>query len=170
MVQTALKQEPNSARILAAYASLLSAQGRTSEAELLYRQILNRYPDSVVVLNNLAWLLAVQNQRLTEALELINSAIKNGGPLATFLDTRALVLIKMGKYDAAIAELNQAMKEEPSPTVRLHLAQAMLLSGDDAGAMKAIRTAKEEGLSLQSLHRLEQPNYRTVATRLNLTL
>ncbi|MDO8595262.1 MAG: PA2778 family cysteine peptidase [Sulfuricaulis sp.] len=71
------------------------ALGELKESEAILRQAVDRHPDSVVVLNNLAQILSDQN-RDEEALALVERAVALGGSLADAArDTRELILRRM---------------------------------------------------------------------------
>jgi Flp pilus assembly protein TadD len=79
---------------LAASIGLANAQyalGQLDRVEAVLKQALERHPDSVVVINNLAHTLSEQG-RNEEALELIKHVPGTGGPHADAVrETRALI-------------------------------------------------------------------------------
>ncbi len=86
-LQAAIRENPQSTTIVARLADLHDYAGRYDEAEKLYRAILLQKDRSLMALNNLDWLLALQHKNGTEALKFIDLA----GPVAELLDTRAIV-------------------------------------------------------------------------------
>lgn len=73
------------------------ALGELKEAEAVLRRAVERHPDSVVVLNNLAQTLSDQ-ERDDEALTFIERAAAIGGPFAaTVRETREAILQRMGR-------------------------------------------------------------------------
>ena len=73
------------------------ALGELRDAELVLRDAAKRSPDSVIVLNNLAQVLADQG-RAEEALPIIDRAAAAGGTYAgTVSETRASILKKLGR-------------------------------------------------------------------------
>ena len=70
--------------------------------------------DMAVVLNNLAWLIANDdNPDLNRALDMVDAALKQSEGRPEFLDTRGIVLMKMERYLEAIADFEAAL-----PTIR----------------------------------------------------
>jgi tetratricopeptide (TPR) repeat protein len=55
----------------------------------------------------------LQGRDLDKALADCDAALKRGQHLAPMLDNRALVELKLGRYDAAIADYNEALKLQP---------------------------------------------------------
>lgn len=64
---------------------------------------------SAQVDNFLAYCLAQKGDRLTEALTLVESALKTDPKSAAFLDTKGWVLLKMGKVEESRAVLKDAV-------------------------------------------------------------
>jgi len=160
LLRAARKAEPDSQNLLFVSAEFFAAAGRHDEAADTYRQLLMVLPDDVAVMNNLAWLSALRGQNLQEALTWADRAIESSGPQAQLLDTRAVVLTKMGQADRAVMDLKQAIRESRNPTFFLHLAQAHLAAGNRPAAVSAMKQAFAEGLSIDRVHRLEQPGFR----------
>lgn len=168
LVQSALKADPKSVRLKLISIGLLTASGRLARAEDEYREVLRKSPDHVTVLNNLAWLLAMQGKDLREAQALIDRAIARAGRQSVLLDTRGIVLAKSGQTREAVEELRRALEELDDPEVYLHLAQAQLAAGDRKAAAASLAAAHRRGLAVANLHRLEQPGYQAVANSLGL--
>lgn len=153
---------PESLGVLSALALIYDAQVRYDQAVATYRGILAKDRDNVVALNNLALNLALRNQPGSDALKLIDRALAARGPAATLLDTRGTVYLAMGKADKAIADLEEAVAQEPAASYYFHLARAHLLRGDRQAAAAAVERAKQTGLREESLHLLERGDYRKV--------
>jgi tetratricopeptide (TPR) repeat protein len=162
-----LRKKPGSTGLLLARADLRDAEGRTEEAEAAYR-LLARDPQNPnpMALNNLAWLLALNEGKYNEALKLVNRAVEVAGPVASRLDTRGMVHLLLGQTNQAVADLENAAAENPTDTVYFHLTRAYLQGHNRAAAERAWEKAKELHLTEKSLHRLERPEYQRVAAEL----
>ncbi len=153
----ALQKNPGELLVKVCLADVQSLQERYAEAETLYRQVLHVDPQSLPALNNLAWLLGMQNRETDEALSLIERAIEAAGPAPQLLDTRACILISQGRTRQASADLKQSIEDGgDSPTTLLHLAAAQLDDGDSEAARQTIEQAKAAGLSELLLHPLDR--------------
>jgi len=171
LVATAAKAEPDSVQIQWQSAAVFTAAGRLDEAETVYRKLLKKLPNSLAIMNNLAWLLAMKqdDQKLPEALALIEQVIKVKGPLAEFLDTRATVWLAMKQPAKALADLKAAVEETPSASKYLRLALAHIALGNRPAARDAMQDAVDRGLSLDRLHPLEHPGYRQAVQATGVT-
>jgi tetratricopeptide (TPR) repeat protein len=156
----ATQKEPNSIALQFDLATFWSLEGRYDEAEAIYRQVTERAPKNGASWNNLAWLIATRGEKASEALDYVNRAIALDGPSPSFLDTRAVVSLALGRSQDAIKDLEEALATAPNtPVSYLHLAQARLMAGDRAAAAEALKAAKDTGLQLDTLHPLERPVY-----------
>jgi tetratricopeptide (TPR) repeat protein len=162
----ALAKNPRSAQIVAAYAQIQDTRGRHDDAIGLYRRILDRSPDNIVALNNLAYMLAFKEGIGAEALVLAQRAIELAGPNPQLLDTRAVIYLRTGQADRAVQDLQQTMKQSPTPDMYFRLAQAQHLANRPSAAAAAFAKATEAGLCLDALHPLERPGFERLASEL----
>jgi predicted Zn-dependent protease len=144
-------------------ASLRKLQGRSEEAAALYRKLVDSAEPTGLALNNLAYLLAANEGRFTEAAELIGRAIAAHGPLPGLLDTRAFVNIKAGQVAAAIEDLEDASARVATGLRLFRLAEAYHLAKDDRAALEAFQEAKRLGLSDKSVPPRDRESYRQLA-------
>ena len=97
MLQDAITANPTATNLLVSLADLRDAEAQDAEAEKLYREVLTRNPRNPLALNNLAWLLAFQPAKAAQALELSDRRLAITGPNPSVLDTRGMVLLKLGR-------------------------------------------------------------------------
>ena len=114
-----------------------------------------------MALNNLAWLLAFQGGKASEALELVNRRIEITGPSASLLDTRGMIFLKLGRAGEAVQCFTDAADQNPAGVFYFHLAEALKAAGKPNEAEKSWLSAKALGFKKTDLHRLEleQPDY-----------
>ncbi len=132
--------------LLAALARIQATLDRFSDAEKIYREILAKDPHNDVAANNLSTLLALQNTKLGEALDLIDGTIEQFGPRGPFLDARAVVLIVRHEPRLALVDLENALAEKVTPVRLFHKAWAYLEDGNLEQAAELLRSAKAHGL------------------------
>jgi tetratricopeptide (TPR) repeat protein len=100
------------------------SRGRVDEARLHWDQALRLAPNSAVLANNLAWVLACTvPPDLTRALELANRAIDRKPEQPDFHHTRGIVLMKLERWPEALQDLEAALAGRPDP-VETHIALA----------------------------------------------
>ncbi len=161
MLQDAIAANPTATNLLVSLADLRDAEAQDAEAEKLYRQVLTRNPRNPLALNNLAWLLAFQPAKAAEALELTDRRLAITGPNPSVLDTRGMVLLKLGRADEAAQSFSDAAAQNPTAVFYFHLAEAKRAAGQPNEAEKAWLKAKELGFRKTDLHPLERehPDY-----------
>ena len=92
-----LARWPDNLKASIGLANVQHASGRLKEAETVLRHALERHPDSMVAINNLAQTLLDQS-RGDEALSVIERAAGREGPFAAEIrETRAAILRRLGK-------------------------------------------------------------------------
>jgi tetratricopeptide (TPR) repeat protein len=159
-VEGALEKQPESIALLLHLAAVRNFQGRFDDAGQLYRRALRLNERHALALNNLAFLLALQEGKAAEAQSLVARAIAVRGPVPGLLDTRGVVHLALGRTDQAVKDLQVAVAERPSAAGYFHLAQAHHRQNKLALAVAALEKAKGLGLEEKDLHPLERPAYR----------
>ena len=90
----------------------------------LYENILDIDAGNVFMMNNLAYVLAVQGKELSRAKELALKAVAVEPENASYLDTLGWVLFKLSEYDNARDNLEKAAGiDTHQPEILDHLAQ-----------------------------------------------
>lgn len=140
---------PNSPRDLTnALIVLSSAQesaGDTKGSEESLRRILAKEPNNATALNNLGYFLTERNERLDEALEMIQRAVNSEPTNPSFLDSLGWVYFKLGKLKEAEKYLSDAARRNPaSATIQEHLGDLFQRLGQPEKA----RAAWQKALSL----------------------
>lgn len=110
-----IERDPDSALLWTNLGNAEAGRGEAALAEAAYRRALELDPTHADALNNLAWLLLEQSDRLAEAEELARQAVAAGGPdpyLA--LDTLARVLRARGRCEEAVEVFTRALAAAPA--------------------------------------------------------
>ncbi|HEX8142617.1 MAG TPA: tetratricopeptide repeat protein [Pyrinomonadaceae bacterium] len=109
----------------AALLTLSSAQERAGDkkgSEESLRRVLAREPNNATALNNLGYFLVERNERLNEALEMIQKAVRAEPTNSSFLDSLGWAYFKLGKLDEAERHLSEAARRDAtSATIHDHL-------------------------------------------------
>lgn len=160
----AIRKNPKSDSLKFQVANVLNLRGRPKEAEGLLREMAKRQR-SAGLLNNLAYMLALQGGRTDEALKTVNEAIAMVGAVPALLDTRAVIHMNGGQGPQAVRDLEEAIAGSPNSEMYFHLARAYAMTNRAPDAAEALRKAKELGFNPQTLNPSERPTYdKLVAT------
>lgn len=132
----------------AALIALSSAQERAGDpkgSEDSLRRILARDPNNATALNNLGYFLVERNERLTEALQLIQRAVRTNPTNSSFLDSLGWAYFKLGKLDEAERHLTEAARRNnTSAPIQEHLGDLY----QQRGKLEMARSAWQKALSL----------------------
>ncbi len=132
----------------AALITLSSAQERAGDlkgSEESLRRILAGDPNNATALNNLGYFLVERNERLTEALEMIQRAVRSNPTNSSFLDSLGWAYFKLGKLDEAERHLKEAARRNAS-SVAIHEHLGDLYQRQ--GKLELARAAWQKALSL----------------------
>jgi tetratricopeptide (TPR) repeat protein len=138
----------------------MAGQGQQAEAQ--YRKCLQLNRDYQEALNNLAFLLAEEGQRLDEALSLAQKAVQASKQSVQSSDTLGWIYLKQGHLDAA-NQIFAALvrKDAKNPMLHYHLGLVLHQRGDLAQAKVELQAALAGGLSQHDRNaavRLLSPN------------
>lgn len=105
--------------------TLATAQQRSGDfaaAETTLRDILKQNSRNPIALNNLGYFLIERNQKLDEALNLIQQAVRIDPTNPSYLDSLGWAYFQLGKYAEAEKHLKNAAKyDASSATIQEHL-------------------------------------------------
>ena len=109
--------------------------------------------DNIMVLNNYAYFLSLQNRELDRALALAAHVIAREPKNATYLDTYAWVLYQMGRYEEAKQAMRQAiaMDSRQSPALMVHYGDILFKLKEYFLAENYWRKALEGGFDAQEI-------------------
>lgn len=130
--QELLRTQPNSIAGIMGLATAHEGQGNIAEAKAGYMRALELQPNLPAAANNLAWLLASEdNGDLGEALRLAMQAKQALPDQPHITDTLGWVHYKRKSYALAISQFRQALEQiGDDPVVKYHLALALHANGE----------------------------------------
>jgi tetratricopeptide (TPR) repeat protein len=156
VLETALQGSPDDARLLSGLAVLRHAQGEYRDEVRLYRKALDLDPGNVAVKNNLALAVSEGLDQPAEGLELINALIGRAGRNPALLDTRGVILTRMGRFDEAVADLEEVARDKPNGIHHYHLARAYLKAGKIESFRKVRELMRRDGLTPEGVDPIER--------------
>ncbi|HEX7312621.1 MAG TPA: tetratricopeptide repeat protein [Pyrinomonadaceae bacterium] len=141
----ALASAEDPAQTTNALIMLSSAQeraGDTRGAEETLRQLLAKDANNPTALNNLGYFLTEHDQKLEEAREMIERAVRAEPQNPSFLDSLGWVYYKLGKLKEAERYLSDAARRNPtSATIQEHLGDLFKKLGQQEKAQASWRKA-----------------------------
>jgi len=141
-LQKAQQLAPDGKGLDMAIGSVEEQLGKKAEAIASYRKALAKTPDNPLVLNNLAFLLADTGGNLTEAQQMVTTAIRKAPNLPQLRDTLAWVQLKQHNEAAALQILATLTSEHPNDVnFRYHYAVALNDTGNPSAAKLQAETA-----------------------------
>ena len=109
--------------------SLATAQemtGSFADAETTLRAVLKESPGNPIALNNLGYFLVERNERLDEAVALVQKALAVDPNNPSYIDSLGWAYFKLGRLDDAEKTLRSAIRLDPgSATVHEHLGDVL---------------------------------------------
>lgn len=117
---------------------LLHQKGMKREAYAAYDSCLQWKPDNIGCLNNYAYYLSVEGERLERAEQMSFKTIKAEPENATYLDTYAWILFMQKRYSEARIYIDQAIQNDStqSSVITEHGGDIYMLCGDVDGALR----------------------------------
>jgi putative PEP-CTERM system TPR-repeat lipoprotein len=144
------RENPNDAFALRALADAQVGAGDLSAARDSYRRLLERNPNDVEVLNNVAQVALRQDDRA--ALEYAERAYKLASTRPAVLDTLGWILVRQGQLDRGTNLLREArLRDAADPEIRYHLAEALVLSGRPNEARVELKEGLKDGASFEGI-------------------
>lgn len=163
LLDDALRRDPADYDVVVIAAMFRHLQGSFEDEARLYREALAIRPGEATASNNLAWVYSEHLGRPDLALPVLDEAIRrNGRSMGWILDTRGVVLTRLGRLDEAIGVLNEAASDGPSPAVLFHLARACRKAGRDPEYRRFRDQARDAGISPEQVAPTEREDLAAV--------
>jgi Flp pilus assembly protein TadD len=121
--------------------------GKFDEMEALLRKVIEIKPDYHHAYNALGYSLAERNQRLPEAKQLIEQALKLAPGEPFIVDSLGWVEFRLGNLAEAAKLLRQAHTGRPDAEIAAHLGEVLWASGaeEEARSVFAEAARREPG-------------------------
>ena len=125
----AVEKLPNVPELLYDYAMAAEKVDRLDVLESNLRKLIALKPDHAHALNALGYTLADRTDRLQEAHQLIDQALKLSPDDPFIQDSMGWVLYRLGRVDEGRAYLERAFKSRPDPEIAAHLGEVLWMQG-----------------------------------------
>ncbi|MHA6768680.1 tetratricopeptide repeat protein [Sphingobium ummariense] len=129
----AIAKSPNNTDLLTGRGLAYDRAGQRALADKDFAAARERATDPVL-LNNMCWKKATAGQALESALADCNGALAKVPDMAGFLDSRAMVLLRLGRLDDAIGDYDKVLAKQPYSSSFYGRALAWAGKGDKAKA------------------------------------
>jgi tetratricopeptide (TPR) repeat protein len=140
-VEAIVNSPETPASILEAAGTAAATMGQPKEAKAFLKRAVEKDPRNSVAWNNYAWLVTQEPQGdLEDALQAVNNALEVSPDEFRFRETRGQVLLRLGRWQEAVKDLEFAANGMPGSTdVHLSLAKAY----DALGEQQLARVHRE---------------------------
>ncbi len=147
----ALQKIPNYPELLYDHAMAAEKVNRVDILEASLRKLIELRPDHAHAHNALGYTLADRNERLTEAHELIEKALKLAPDDAFIMDSMGWVLYRMGRQQEAIKQLQRAYSIRQDAEIAAHLGEVLWVNGREDEARKIWTEALKDNANNEAL-------------------
>jgi tetratricopeptide (TPR) repeat protein len=144
MLSHALEATPNHPDLLYDHAMAAERVDRLDVLEANLRTLIQLKPDYAHAFNALGYTLADRTNRLDEALQLIETALKLAPEDPFIMDSMGWVHYRRGNVDQGLQYLQRAFSSRPDPEIAAHLGEVLWVSGKRQEAQKIWREALKE--------------------------
>jgi tetratricopeptide (TPR) repeat protein len=148
----ALERLPNYTDLLYDHAMLAEKVERLDVLEQNLRKVIQLKPDHAHAYNALGYTLADHNDRLGEAKNYIEKALKLSPDDPFIMDSMGWVEYRLGNLDEGISFLRKAFGVQPDPEIAAHLGEVLWAQGKRDEALKVWRESLKENPDNQLLN------------------
>ncbi len=144
VLQQGLATLPNNPDLLYETAMVAEKIGKPIESEKLLRKLIKTKPDDAQAYNALGFSLLERNERISEAITLVEKAMQLAPDDASIIDSVGWGYYRSGKLDESIKLLRRAFASNPNPEIAAHLGEVLWAHGDKEDAKKVWQDSLKE--------------------------
>lgn len=131
-----LEKFPENQELLYQAAMAADKLNKSDIFEQLIRRLIKVAPDNAHAYNALGYSLLDRNQRIQEAMKLVEKAYNLAPDDAAIIDSMGWGNYLLGNLDKSLEFLNKAYTSNPDPEIAAHLGEVLWKRGDTDGARK----------------------------------
>jgi tetratricopeptide (TPR) repeat protein len=136
VMQNGLAKLPNDPDLLYGTAMLADMIGKPDVFEQLMRKLIKIQPDHAHAYNALGYGLLERNERIPEAMQLVEKALQLAPDDPAIMDSVGWGYYRSGKLDESVKMLRRAFTGSPDPEIAAHLGEVLWMRGDKEEARK----------------------------------
>jgi len=136
VLEQGLEKLPNHADLLYEAAMQADRMGQFARSEQWLRKLIRTRPEYAHAYNALGYSLLERNERIPEALQLVEKALQLAPNDPAIMDSVGWGYYRSGRLDESVAMLRRALAANPDPEIAAHLGEVLWVRGDKAEARK----------------------------------
>lgn len=136
VLQQGLAKLPNHPDLLYETAMLADRIGKPEVFERLIRKLIQIKPNHAHAYNALGYSLLERNERIAEAVELVEKALQLAPGDVAIMDSVGWGYYRSGRLDESLKLLRRAFAGNPDPEIAAHLGEVLWVYGDREEAKK----------------------------------
>ena len=144
VLQQGLKKLPNNPDLLYETAMVAERTGKSDVSEKLLRKLIQIKPNDAQAYNALGFSLLERNERITEAVSLVEKALQLAPEDTAIIDSVGWGYYRSGQLDESIKLLRRAYANTPDPEIAAHLGEVLWAHGDKDEAKKVWQDSLRE--------------------------
>jgi tetratricopeptide (TPR) repeat protein len=154
LLKTALDAQPDHPELLYDVALAAEKLNRIDVAESSLRKLITLKPDNAQAYNALGYTLADRTDRLTEARNYIEKALKLSPEDPFILDSMGWVEYRLGNAGQGLQYLQRAFDQRPDPEIAAHLGEVLWAKGRKGDAEKVWRDSLRDNPDSEELQKV----------------
>ncbi len=154
VLQQGLESMPNHPDLLYEAAMLADKIGKYKKSEQLLRKLIELQPDHAHARNALGYSLLERNERVVEALALVEKALQLAPDDIAIMDSVGWGYYRNGRLNESVNMLRRAFAGNPDPEIAAHLGEVLWVRGDKEEARSLLRDSLKshpDSVQLQAL-------------------
>ena len=160
VLQSAAGKMPGNPDLLYATGMMADKVGKPEVFEKMMREVIRISPDYAQAYNALGYGMLERNERIPEAVGLVEKALQLAPDDASIMDSVGWGYFRSGKLDDSVNMLRRAFAGNPDPEIAAHLGEVLWVRGDKSEAKKVWQDslkANPENVPLQTVIKKFEP-------------
>jgi tetratricopeptide (TPR) repeat protein len=154
LLKKALDAQPDHPELLYDVALAAEKLNRIDVAETSLRKLITLKPDNAQAYNALGYTLADRTDRLAEARNYIEKALKLAPEDPFILDSMGWVEYRLGNHAQGLQYLQRAFDQRPDPEIAAHLGEVLWAKGRKGDAEKIWKDSLRENPDSEELQKV----------------